>query len=101
MKITKELYSELEKAIDSVFTGPVAPKEEFHKRYNAQGLSDMRFNWDCLYRSKFPIQKLYDAGLNDTHINTALAKILGNSGKSRKQEQKEKRKCQVNTILYR
>jgi hypothetical protein len=44
-------------------------------RYKADGLSDMRFRWDCLHISRFDVCSLY-AYLNDSHIDTALKRIV-------------------------
>ncbi len=37
---------------------------------------DMRYRWDLLWASKFPTRELYDAGLNDGHIDTVLRSIV-------------------------
>jgi hypothetical protein len=47
-----------------------------HSQYEAAGLSPMRFRWDALHASKFPIMPLY-AYLNDANIDTALRSIMG------------------------
>lgn len=44
-------------------------------RYKVDGLSDMRFRWDCLHISRFDVCSLY-AYLNDSHIDTALKRIV-------------------------
>jgi len=87
MKIKPEHYDELEKAIcATVARLPLARKD-----YAQRGLSPMRYNWDMLWSSGFGtmssgewLQKNLYSYLNDDHINTALARILGNSGKDSK-----------------
>jgi hypothetical protein len=61
MKISKERLEELRVAIDAV--GGIT-----------SGAS-MRNRWDQLWRSGFDTRKLYDDGLNDQHIDTALRAI--------------------------
>lgn len=78
LKITKSDYAKLEHAVLAI----VKAHPEAYQKYKAQGLSDMRYNWDVLKASKFPVTELYDY-LNDSHINAALAKILKNSGKGK------------------
>ena len=58
MKMAKDLFEELRIAIDAV--GGLTPE------------ATMRNRWDQLFRSGFPVKRLYDAGLNDDHIDTAL-----------------------------
>lgn len=58
MKISDTLYAELSAAIKA-----------------SGGLkagATMRERWDGLWRSKFNVSRLYNAGLNDNHIDTAL-----------------------------
>jgi len=62
MKIPKDLYKDLEKAIWPVL-------------HTTNGNS-VRQRWDALWLSKYDVSKLYDAGLNDDHIDTALRSIF-------------------------
>jgi len=39
------------------------------------GMNSERKRWDALWASGFPAMELYNAGLNDAHIDTALKKI--------------------------
>ena len=66
MKMQKELYREL---YDAIIT--VVPAIRNPATYG------MRQRWDALFASQYPVKKLYDAGLNDNHIDTALRNILG------------------------
>ena len=73
MKIKKEDYSKLENLVKS---SPVYP---CLMDYRENGLSDMRYRWDCLYSSPSNIRsnvisKIYEYA-NDDHIDTALRKI--------------------------
>ena len=61
------------------------------KSYTDAGLSNMRLNWDVARASTIDGQRfdhwasdvLYQY-LNDTHINSALASIMGNDGANAK-----------------
>lgn len=79
LKIKSEDYKRLEAALLAV----VKKHPDAYARYKKEGLSDMRYNWDVFRASGFPMTSLYHY-LNDEHINSALAKILKNSGKSSK-----------------
>lgn len=61
MKITQSLYAELAAAVE-----PHMPLD---------GANSERKRWDALWASQFPVGKLYAAGLDDRHIDTALKKI--------------------------
>lgn len=61
MKISKQRLMELRAAIEA-----------------AGGLTSaagMRDRWDALWRSGYDVNKLYNDGLNDDHIDTALRAI--------------------------
>ena len=87
MKIKPEHYAKLETAI----RGALNANHGVTERYAALGLSNMRLNFDLLYASKIDdtnssrwiSDNLYPY-LNDTHIGSALAKIVGNDGKDGK-----------------
>jgi len=61
MKISEQLFAELRVAIARA--GGLSPH------------ATMRERWDALHASRYPIARLYDAGLNDDHIDTALRRI--------------------------
>jgi hypothetical protein len=48
---------------------------ECRKSYHAAGLTDERFRWDCLWSSGFDTRSL-SSYLNDSHIDTALRRIV-------------------------
>ena len=68
MKIKQEDYNELKKAIniDSMIKA----------LYKKQGASKERFAWDMLHTSLYDTRILYKY-LDDSHIQTALFKIVG------------------------
>ena len=68
MKITDKDYNELKKAM--VINDDL---KAFYKRY---GRSKERFAWDMLHISFYDTNKLYKY-LNDSNIQTALFKIIG------------------------
>lgn len=74
LKISQEHFDILKPAIDKV----VKENPDMLKKYKSQGLSNMRYNWDLFWKTKLDIK---DWGLNDDHLNSALAFILGNDGK--------------------
>ena len=69
MKIKKEHFKELEEVINNIHIS------DWRKYYKEKGLSKERFIWDMFYLSKFDCNILYDY-LNDSHIQTALSKII-------------------------
>jgi hypothetical protein len=85
--------------IEAIRTGMMAvlegKREAIEAAYLKAGYSNMRLNWDILWasmiegkRSCFWLSDLYRdesyvGGLNDTHINSALAHIMGNDGTDR------------------
>lgn len=83
MKITKDHYLKLASACADV----LAKHPNMREQYQSAGFSDMRFNWDVLRLCRVDgmlgtawlCLELYPY-LNDSHINTALARILCNSG---------------------
>ena len=70
MKITKEHYTHLARAMES--------KMEQYPRKSLSKVSDKRYGWDMLHESgltPWVCSTLYDY-LDDTHIDTALRKIV-------------------------
>ncbi len=41
---------------------------------------DKRYRWDLLWMSRIPMGPLYDAGLNDEHIDTVLRNVVPSLG---------------------
>ena len=65
MKITPELFADLYHAIRAIYReGQVSVP------------ATMRERWDFFWISGFKISRLYDAGLNDDHIDTALRRVF-------------------------
>jgi hypothetical protein len=58
LKMSGPLFTDLRAAIEAA--GGLVPK------------ASMRERWDTLWRSGFPVQRLYAADLNDDHIDSAL-----------------------------
>lgn len=71
MKISPSLYLDVKTAIVGAVHNPPSIREV----YLSRGLSEVRLLWDCFHASRFDINRLYDAGLNDAHIETALRSI--------------------------
>jgi hypothetical protein len=71
MKISPYLYLDLKTAIVAVVLDPQAIRQV----YLSRGLSEVRLLWDCFHASRFDSNRLYNSGLNDTHIETALRSI--------------------------
>jgi hypothetical protein len=61
VKIPQDLYLALRDAVSP--------------RMPLDGMNSERKRWDALWTSGFDTRRLYDAGLNDSHIDTALKKI--------------------------
>jgi len=72
MKITREDFKRLSYVIIDTLEGLPNIKD----KYKLAGLTKERFAWDILWESKFDVSPLYDY-LNDSHIQTALFKIVG------------------------
>lgn len=72
MKMRPADYAALRDAIEYRFRGEFTAWKD---RYKVDGLSDMRFRWDCLHISRFDVCSFY-AYLNDSHIDTALKRIV-------------------------
>ena len=74
MKITARHYDVLRTAIES------SPVYGALLDYRAQGLSDTRYRWDCLWAVHNSLREWFDQVYqyaNDGHIDTALRKITG------------------------
>ena len=75
--MNKDLFEELCVAVDSVLS-----------KYSLKVILDHRndvkysknqfvsFCWSVFHASKIDVMKFYDSGLNDSHIETALKRIL-------------------------
>ena len=73
MKMHRQDYLALAAAIDA--THSAADRVAIWDRYVARGLSATRFRWDMLHAS-FDVGRLYAAGLENSHIDTALRRII-------------------------
>ena len=63
MKMTRATYEALSDAVLPIM------RKVAHMPLNE------RLRWDCLFASKFPIERLYNEGLDDNHVDTALRAI--------------------------
>ena len=81
MKIKPEHYTELSAAVLGQYSEAAA------RKYQAAGLSPMRFRWDMLWASRIRIGDgrgmdglpIYEYA-NDDHIDTALRRIMQQAG---------------------
>ena len=77
MKISKPLFNDIAQAIDNVLSTHnltvICAHRQNVKFANNQFIA---FCWSIFHASKYNVSLLYDAGLNDTHIETALKRIL-------------------------
>jgi len=77
MKMTQEQFGQLADSIDAELSKhslPVIIKHRQTVKYvKSQFIS---FCWSIFHASKFDCMPLYSAGLNDSHIETALKRIL-------------------------
>ena len=74
MKISGEDYQRLEAAIQDVLVKNRSTLAGVWDRYQYNGLSHERMRWDLFHAAKLG-NALYNAGLNDNHIDTALRRI--------------------------
>ncbi len=70
MKITKQDYSLLKTAIAAVESKITLAE------YRKEGLSDTRYRWDLFHLAAHKNSELYRLNLDDSHIDTALRKIV-------------------------
>jgi len=78
MKMPKELFDALCDTIDREVFEKHGLKTLIDYRKNVPYVKDqfVAFCWAVFHRSSFDVKKLYDAGLYDSHIETALKRIL-------------------------
>ena len=77
MKMSKALFGELCDAIDKVMSEHSLANIKNHRENITYTKSRfIAFCWSMFHESKFDVMKMYNAGLNDTHIETALKQIL-------------------------
>jgi hypothetical protein len=74
MKMHRQDFRAMRESIERRFSA--SDLANFWVHYVAQGWSAKRFRWDMLHASGFNTKGLYDAGLNDDHIDTALRSII-------------------------
>jgi len=77
MKMSKELFGEVCDAIDSVLSNH-SLKVIIELRQNIKFVKSqfISFCWAIFHASKYDCKTLYAAGLDDTHIETAIKRIL-------------------------
>ncbi len=75
--MSKELFGSIADAIDIVMSRH-SLKTIVKYRQNVWYVENqfIAFCWSMFHISKFDYKTLYDAGLNDSHIETALKRIL-------------------------
>ena len=86
MKVTPEHLATIREAIDATGLDTPTTRERYRRREIPRGALvqdiDKRFRWDLFAAAnKAPgradlIPTMYDAGYNDTHIDTALRSIV-------------------------
>ena len=78
MKISKELFGELCDSIDSNVMSKHSLQKIIEHRNSVTYVKSqfISFCWSMFHASRFDCKKLYNAGLNDNHIETALKRIL-------------------------
>ena len=73
--MTTEHYEQLREALTAVWN-PHAAKWRAIRLHYIKRLLPGRFRSDLLHASRFPVNVLYDAGLNDEHIDAAIRRIV-------------------------
>lgn len=82
MKMSPETLSVLQSAIVQFLDKRGLTTDSVLSEYRKAGLSDMRARWDTLYAALSTKKRndlfgrMYDEGLKDPHIDTALRKIF-------------------------
>lgn len=80
MKVTKEHFDQLQNRISQLDTEEVRQVYRDGKFPRADQVKDLnkRYRWDLLWASGLSalITEMYDQGVNDSHIDTALRKIV-------------------------
>jgi len=73
LKIDKTLFTDLQNAMETVWNQYPSAKQTYQNR----GMPFAAFAWDTFWKSGFDVNRLYNSGLNDTHIESAFKKIIG------------------------
>ena len=77
MKMSKRLFGELAESIDNVMSKHSLKVITEHRQSVPYVKNQfIAFCWSMFHISKFDCKRLYNAGLNDNHIETALKHIL-------------------------
>ena len=78
MKMSKELFAEIRDTINKNVMDKHSLQTIIDHRSNVKYAKSqfISFCWSIFYASKFDCRKLYNAGLHDNHIETALKQIL-------------------------
>lgn len=74
--MSAEMFDELHSHITRYLSSKSLSEDQITEYYNDRAWPLERARWDVLHYSGFPVRRLYDAGLQDPHIDTALRKIL-------------------------
>ena len=75
MKMTEADYQFMLAKIESTVKQWPMRLQVYADRYREAGKSEERFRWDVLYAAKVDVCPMYSY-LSDTHIDTALKKII-------------------------
>lgn len=79
MKMSKELFGKLADAIDGVmekYSLKIVTGHRQNINFVSVDNQFIAFCWSMLKASGFDCRELYDVGLHDSHIETALKRIL-------------------------
>lgn len=79
MKISNEDYLFMKSEIKKLTPEFIEKMKEVISKDDRVKDSNKRFRWDCYWLTglyNFAVNKLYNLGVNDSHIDTALKKIV-------------------------
>ena len=77
MRITKKQYNEISTAINIVLSNHTTDAvREYRESISYANNQFISFCWSMLRISGYNVRPLYRTGLNDSHIETAIKRIL-------------------------
>jgi len=80
MKMPPKQFQAIRAAIKGKFTTEAV--SGYRESYRKRSLSDVRLAWDLFWASGYSTRNGYPLGLNDSHITTALLRILAEFDKA-------------------